>query len=197
MADMLQNRTPQQDFRATANLVANLAGVFSVTTEVFAHRFFGHRYIGGKGAIALIVIPVFGALCFPHHSQTGLWLFLGLYALAALKAQGEANRLHRQNAGIHSRYNGWPKKLKLDASPELEQRVKSFEEPLVVATMGAITYYFFDQPLGAYLMVSGCSLAFTNSLYRIKTERRDDDMRDAMIEQQMMADRMGQYRQTG
>lgn len=197
MADMLQQRTPQQDFRATANLVANLAGVFSVITEVFAHRCFGHRYIGGKGALALIVIPVFGALCFPHHSQTGLWLFVGLYALAALKAQGEANRLHRQNAGIHSRYNGWPKKLKLDAGEAQERRVKSFEEPLVVATIGAIIYYFFDQPLGALLMVSGCSLAFTNSLYRIKTERQDDDMRDALIEQQMMAGRMDPYRHAG
>lgn len=194
MADMLQNRTPQQDFRATANLVANLAGVFSVTTEVFLHRWMGPRYLGGKGAIALIVIPVFGALCFPHHSQTGLWLFMGLYILAALKVQGEAKQLRAKGVDIHSRYNGWPKKLKLNASADQERRVKSFEEPLVVATMGAIIYYFFDQPLGAYLMVSGCSLAFTNSLYRIKTERRDDDMRDAMIEQQMMADRMGQYR---
>ena len=197
MADMLQNRTPQQDFRATANLVANLAGVFSVTTEVFAHRYFGHRYIGGKGAIALIVIRVFGALCFPHHSQAGLWLFMGLYALAALKAQGEAKQLRAKGAAIHSRYNGWPKRLKLDAGEAAERRVKSFEEPLVVATMGALVYMGFDQPLGAYLMVSGCSLAFTNSLYRIKTERQDDDMRDAMIEQQMLSGRMDQYRQVG
>ncbi|MBX7074061.1 MAG: hypothetical protein K1X71_13020 [Pirellulales bacterium] len=197
MADMLQPRSPQQDFRNTANVAVGLAGVFAVTSEVFLHRCFGHRYLGGKAGTALIVIPVFGALCFPHHSQVGLTVFWCLYLLALLKAQGEAKQLRAKGVDIHSRYNGWPKKLKLGASEQRERRVKTCEEPMVVAIMGALVYLGFDQPLGGYLMVSGCSLAFTNSLYRIKAERQDDDMRDAMIEQQMMADRMDQFRRAG
>lgn len=197
MSDLLQPRSPQQDFRNTANAVAGLAGVFAVTSEVFLHRCFGHRYLGGKAVLALIVIPVFGALCFPHHSQVGLTVFWGLYLLALLKALGEAKQLRAKGVNIHSRYNGWPRKLKLDASEERERRVKTSEEPIVVAIMGVLVYLGFDQPLGGFLMVSGCSLAFTNGLCRIKTERQDDDMRDALIEQKMMADRMEQFRQAG
>jgi hypothetical protein len=197
MSDLLEPRSPQQDFRITANFAAGLAGVFAVMTEVFAHRWFGHRYLAGKAVAALLVIPVFGVLCFPYNSQFGLTLFWCFYLLALLKAQGEAKRLRAQGVAIHSRYNGWPKKLKVGASEAQERRVKSVEEPMVVAVMGTLVYLFFDQPLGGLLMVSGCSLAFTNTLCRIKTERQDDDMRDAMLEQEMMAERMERFRRAG
>lgn len=193
MSDMLRQRSALDDYKTATNLFTNLAGVFAVTIEVFMHRYMGHRYLGGKGLAALIVIPMFGAFCFPHHSQTGLLLFLGLYVIAALKVQGESKRLRAKGVVVHSRYNGWPKKLKIGASAEQEQRMKSFNEPLVAATLGALTYWAFDQPLGAYLMVSAFALGITNTMYRVKTGRQEDDLIDARIDQELLAERVREH----
>jgi len=87
MSDMLQQRSPRQEMRGIANLLMFVARVASVTVEVFLHRQFGPRYIGGQAAAGLLVVPVFGALLYPHHDQRPLLVFVGLFLLGCASAR--------------------------------------------------------------------------------------------------------------
>lgn len=194
MGNMLEPRTPQQDMQSSANVAAFLARVGACSVEPFLHKHFGVNYFGLQAFAVLIVAPVFGALAFPHHNLMPLMVFLGLYLLAVLRAKGEAQRLRARGVNIHTRFNGWPRSLKLSASAEQEQRCKSIGEPLLVGIWGTLIYLGFNQPLGAWLIFAACSLGVSNGMYRMRVQRQVDDMSDAMIEQEMLAEEVRRMR---
>lgn len=189
MADMLEPRSPLQDMRSMTNGLMFLARVGAVTLEVLLHKNFGVRYFGGQAAAALLVVPLFGTLLFPHDDQRPLLIFLGVFFVACASARAQAARLQRKGCGIHSMYNGWPKCLKLSASGKQELFAKQVREPLAVLVMGLIIYSAFNPPLGAYFMFAAASLAVTNRMYQMWTDRQAMDMQDATINQQLVAER--------
>lgn len=194
MGNMLEPNTPQDDARSSLNIAAFLARVGAASVEPFLHKQFGTAYFGLQAFAVLIVAPVFGALCFPHHDQGPLMVFLGLYIMAVLCARSEAFRLRQKGVILHTRFNGWPRGLAYSVSAEKEQRYKSIGEPLLVSVWGTLIYLSWSPPLGAWLIFAACSLGVTNGMYRIRTERQVDNILDAQIEQEMMADRLRDLR---
>ncbi len=198
MSNMLEPRSGQQDVRSGVNIAAFFVETCAVTMEVFLHRHFGRRYFDAKAAAPLLIIPLFGALCFPQHDQGPLLLFLLLYLVGLVCARSEAERLHKKGIIVHSRYNGWPRSLPPTSTPDQELRAKSLGEPFLVGLWGAVFFVGWNAPLGAYFIVAAISLAASNCMYRMKVEREVADMSDALIEQQMRAERFrdlqGRYR---
>lgn len=166
-------------------------GSGAASCEVFLHRRFGSRHLGPQAATVFLVVPVFASF-FPHEKTQPFAGFLAAYLLLLIVARINIWVRRRKHDSEHSFYSGWPILLRRSAN-RFEYVVKQFVEPLLVFLV-ACEIAPLNRPLGCYLLFAMFCLAITTLWTKITAERELLDANDALLEQQIFADRMREHR---
>ena len=168
------------------NFFSRTLNAFAYLTEAMIHKNMGLRYIDGSIAFALgilVLYPIF----WPEHDQQTYLVFAGLFVLSHIGQRFSASRRRITGDRFHSFYSGEP--LLAGLFPRLSERaVKRHVEPLFVILLGGIALYF-DRPLGTLLMVSAGAMIATNEQQMQRERERVYAMHDALLENQMAAER--------
>jgi hypothetical protein len=164
---------------------------WAVSVEVFLRRGFGSRYIGLQAALVLLLVP-FYALIWNGHDPRPMFLFLVAYlGLVAFARIGVLFRVLRGDQR-HSGYSGWPRCLN-SRSRICEIKVKKFVEPFVVLAIGGLIGNH-NPPLAIYLVIASFCLMVTVHESDNWIRRRATDMNDAVLDQQVIAERFRDLR---
>lgn len=165
---------------------------FAVSLEVFLHRGLGSRYLGLQAAAVLVLVPLFGC-AWEGHDLTALLLFLPAYLLMCLVARADMFRRRRRGEHCHTQYSGWPRLLKPGARMT-ELSCKQYVEPLLALAAGFVLHQLGERPLGAYVMFSAVCLAISTNVDVAIDRLRAENMNDAVIEQELLAERFRRLR---
>jgi hypothetical protein len=180
-----------QDTGNWMNILVVVMQVFARSIEVFLRRDFGHRYLGLQGALVLVLVPVF-SLLFPGYDLRPLLLLLPAYLFFCVIHRLRQFRVRRNVPPRHSYYNGRPLLNSLLRKLD-ESWIKRFCEPFLVVVAGGMVGDW-NVPLGAYLSVAGICLFFVENLLAIRESQQATDLNDALIEQQLRAERFRHMR---
>ncbi|MBL8827916.1 MAG: hypothetical protein JNM18_13145 [Planctomycetaceae bacterium] len=181
--DVLVNNSPA--------LLKFICGSLATSVEVFIHRDIGERYLGTQAAAVLVIVPLFG-LGWEGYDLRLLFWFLPAYLVMCLIARiGMLKRRWRGEQG-HSYYTGWPRGFS-GRGKVSELTMKRFLEPLAILTIGGFVCAL-DPPLGTYLMFAAGGLFISVNLSAEEDRTRVLDMHDAVIHQELIAERFRDLR---
>lgn len=191
---MPRQETPQPPIPRVGNILLLIAQTLAVTVEVFIRRRMGSRYLDVQGALALLVIPFYGAGAWPHKDLHPLMAFLGLYFITCsiVRLNSLKRRFHGEEQ--HTRYSGRPVIMSLPLFRKVsERKIKTIVEPVLVFVIGSLTT-IGNEPLGTFWMVAAVGL-FMSEGYRVAHQhRRIMDIKDSIEEQRIMSDLFRQFR---
>ena len=179
-----QEKPLRERIEHTAALLHLLCDCLAFTVVVFLRRDFGRRFIGLQGVG--ILAPLLWPIVMPAHDPRPMFLFFALVLLACLV--NRLNGLIRRSAiaELHSRYSGIPL-LRLVLRNWNEVAVKQVAEPLFVIAV-AMALEPLSPQLAAYLAVAAGALACSVAADRAAEHRRVQDLHDAFLEQQHLAE---------
>ena len=179
------------DARQAANWLQFIAESWAVSVEVFIRREFGWNYIGAKGAAVLLLVPMF-MLLWPEHDLRPLLWFLMAYLMMCVIARVQAFRRRSRGDANHSYYSGWPWAMGIFRGCS-EVTVKQWFEPLLV---GSVAFLIGENnvPLAAYLLGAAVCLFMSVFTREQSVRQRAAAMNDAVIEQQIVAERFREMR---
>ncbi len=188
---MQGNQSPNSDGRQAANWLRFIVESWAVSVEVFLRREFGWNYIGAKGALVLLLVPMF-MLLWPGHDLRPLLWFLGTYLVMCVVARAQAWQRRSRGDANHSYYSGrsWLMGIFRGCS---EVTVKQWFEPLLV---GIVAFLIGETnvPLAAYLLGSAVCLFMSTFGREQSVRQRAAAMNDAVIEQEIVAERFREMR---
>ncbi len=179
------------DGRRAANGLQFVAESWAVSVEVFLRREFGWNYIGAKGAAVLLLIPMF-MLLWPEHDLRPLLWFLVAYLAMCAVARAQAWRRRSRGDANHSFYSGWPLLMGIFRGCS-EVTVKQWFEPLLVGTV-AFVIGENNVPLAAYLLGAAVCLFMSVFTREQSVRQRAAAMNDAVMEQEIIAERFREMR---
>lgn len=178
--------TPIQDARAAAGIAVLAAQTIAAPLEPFLRRGFGPRYFGLPALLGLFLVP-FWMVLWPGEDPRPIvgfwWLFILMQLIARLESVGKRAR----QRPVHTRYNGTPR-LSAIFRGTSEHTLKARHEPWLAILAGAAALPF-SLPLGSYLIAAGLCLAVCASVGEAVERARALQLRDAWIEQQLLAER--------
>jgi hypothetical protein len=180
-----QQSQPLPDRAAILGWLLLISRIGAVTVEVFLHKGFGRRYIGLQALLAFVLIPLWSSF-WPEHDMRAQIIFMEAYfAMLVIARMGVICNWFR-GTQPHSYYSGTPHLCRL--LPKLsENTVKKFVEPGVLLLVGLIVSDV-SEPFGKYLMFAGICLFLSIAIGDAWIQKRAMDARDALIEQQSVAD---------
>jgi hypothetical protein len=174
------------DGRAGRAVGLFLVYVWAVAVEVFLHRRFGERYLGGQAAAVLLLIPLYCLGWQGYNLQPMFQLWVAYLLMCLLhRVDGLVARWRGERG--HSYYTGWPHAIWLLRWMN-EVTIKRLIEPLLLLGGG----YLLRQenaPLGTFLMIGGACLFLSVTLAEQQERARTLDLNDAVIDQQQVAER--------
>jgi hypothetical protein len=189
---MSDNQQPLNiDGRQAVNWLQFAVESWAISVEVFLRREFGWNYIGAKGALVLLLIPVFLMFWQGHDPRPLLW-FLVAYLVMCAVARAQAWRRRSRGDGNHSYYSGWPRLMKTFRGCS-EVTVKQWIEPLFVGIVAALIGNH-NVPLAAYLLGAAVCLLMSVFSKEESMRRRVMAMNDAVNEQEIIAERFRDLR---
>ncbi len=174
--------------------VAFMSGALAISVEVFLHRSrsFGERYVGMQAAAVIVIVPLY-SMFWEGYDLMPLMRFLGAFLLMCFLVRlGGLVRRRRDGQGVHSRYTGYPRLMRLMPRAD-ERRVKGALEPLLVFFAGIFASPT-SEPLGGYLILTSVGLAVSVQLSVGYERQRVIDMNDAYLEQRYVAERFREMR---
>lgn len=162
------------------NLILMVIGAHRLCILPFIRRDFGPEAFGIPGLMAAGFILAYGSLARAPAMMNFLWVWLAFLLMQRIRT---AVKL-RRGWVVHSRYQGTPwLAMKFVKN---EKRAKGFE--VLICLAAGVALMPVSEQVGGFVMLGGLSLLFymgiENSLIRARTRR----MRDAMIEQQFIAE---------
>lgn len=162
----------------------------ATSVEVFIHKGFGERYCRNQ-AVAVIPLLMVYALMWSEADITGIGVFLAAYLIACMCVRADVVRRRRRGEDMpHSHYGGRPLIWRWPVLRRLrEETVKGIVEPVLVFLTGALISPV-SEPLGAYLMLAAVGLLTSVGLAREYQRMRALNIRDALIEQRQIAERV-------
>jgi hypothetical protein len=168
-----------------------LVDAWAVSVEVFIRSQFGSRYIGAKGALVFLIVPIFIMFWQDHDPRPLLW-FLMAYLVMLIFARVASLHRRMQGETEHSRYSGWPRLMAV--FPWLsEMTVKKYVEPFFVCAIGLLVGNH-NPPLAIYLAASAFCLLTSTHAGEAWLRRRVMEMNDAVSEQEQVAERFREMR---
>jgi hypothetical protein len=181
-----ENAGPLQSMRGTLNVALFVVRSWATSLEVFLHRDIGERYLGWNAAAVLVLVPLYmlGWEGYDARPMEGFLLaFLGMCAVSRMAIF----RRRLQGGSCHSLYTGWPRFLGAKAKIT-ELRMKQVYEPIGVFVLG-LTFRDYEGPLATYLMIGAVCLFISVSASGTLERIRSLDLNDAVIEQELAAER--------
>lgn len=178
---------PIQDSKWLLSWILFFAQVLAAPIELMLRTRFGKRYFGLPHAVALVGLPMW--MVFWPGEDPGTFVFFWLAALLMqVRARMEQLRLSLRGQQEHSRYNG-RSSLAFVLRRMSERSIKSIAEPLLVLVIG-LTIRPEEGPLGSYLIAAAISLWINDAVIRFRERTVAQDLHDAWIEQQNLAQRV-------
>ncbi len=168
----------------TSALLLFVCDCLAFPVVIFLRRDFGRRYIGlqGLGVLAPLFWPIF----MPQDDPRGMLVFFVLILIACLLNRIGGLFRRKTIAEIHSRYSGTPY-LQAVLRNWNEITIKQIGEPLFVLAMAAFVESVSLQ-LTVYLIVAAFALAISVAADQAAEHRRVEDLHDAYLEQQALAE---------
>jgi hypothetical protein len=158
---------------------------WATTFEVFLHRDIGSRYLGPNALGGFLLIPFF--LIFFEGYDGGPMVNLWLVFIAMCAMHRWSFLWRRRKSPTHSFYTGWPWLLPEKYS-QYEVKFKQIYEPMLILALG-FPMTVFSPPVGMYMIVGSFCLGMKVGMGEFLTEQRSLDMNDAVVEQQLLAER--------
>jgi hypothetical protein len=171
----------QAKLRTSMQIGFLIARSYATTIEIFLHKGFGRRYFGLNAIVGAFILFAC-SLLLEEWDTTWLKMYLLFYVMYLFIHLLVPDR----DRGQHSYYAGYPLLLP-QRSRVSEYAFKRYYEPLFVAMFGGLVW-FFNAPLGGYLIGAGWALNVVNSMGRVADRNRVLDLRDAVIEQQIVSE---------
>lgn len=184
--------TPIEDARKGLSVLLLIAEVLAVPAEVCLRTRFGRHYLGMQAFLALFAI-LFWMLFFPGEDPRPIMFFWWVYLAMIVRARVESTILAARGRSVHTRYNGQPR-LAAVFRKWPERKIKAFE-PFVTVFAG-ILLFGVSEPLGGFVIASGCSLAVVMGVLESTEQAKAEQMRDAWIEQQQLAQRFRELQES-
>lgn len=181
-----ENRDKQSDFQTNLNVLLFVIRALATSVEVFLHRDMGPRYLGFNAIAVLVFIPVYCAFWEGYNLEPMMW-FLVAYVVMLLVTRLSVIRQRFRGEVGHSFYNGFPRLLTPKARVD-EVSFKRHHEPIFVGLMGLFVSVI-NPPLGWFWMFGAAALILKGFISDQTNEVRVMDLRDAMIEQQILSDK--------
>ena len=150
---------------------------------VFTRARFGERYLGVPGLCVVPAVLVYTTF-WQGYDLEPLMVYLGLWGLAYFCAHADIAERRKKGKLEHSQYSGFPWFLGSDTRSE--RAAKLFYEPGLLFVI-AVVVASYDQPLGGWLMWGTVGAFFSSAMADLGQRRRMTDVRDAYIEQSMVA----------
>lgn len=179
----------QFEDNSTQNWVAALTrtlNAFAYLPEAMMHKNMGLRYVDACAPFALLIL-VFYPIFWPEHDLRAYMVFGGLFLLSHIGQRIGAYRRRVNGDTCHSFYTGEPLLWRF-FSRMSERTLKRQVEPFLMLLVGGVTLYF-DRPLGTLFMISAMAMIATNEQQMRRERERVYAMHDALLENQMAADR--------
>ncbi len=174
------------------NLAMFICRAWATSLAVFLHRDIGDRYLGWNAAAVLLLVPLY-LLGWKGYDSEPMLLFLLAYTGLCCLARAGAVARRVRGEQFHSLYTGWPRFLGPKAKIS-ELAMKKFWEPAVTFALGWAVREGIDAPLGTYLMLGGICLSITVRTSCAVDDKQALDLNDAVIEQEMIAERFREMR---
>jgi hypothetical protein len=193
---MMRNATPQNGEMKRSplealNIVVLVIRAWATSLEMFLHRDFGRRYLGLQASAVIFLIPFYCTTCAGYDIRP---MFGFLVAYLTMCILHRLSGLSRDSAtqGIHSMYTGYPRIWKL--VPWISEiGVKKFVEPPAAFAVG-LALCAYSPPLGIYVILGAFAL-MGSAIASDEAQRvRAIEMNDAVIEQQLVAERFRDLR---
>lgn len=169
-----------------ARVLVFVARMLASPLEACLRREFGPKYFGLQAFASVVLLPLWMAF-WPGRSSDGLigfWVYV-LFMFA--RARAESARMLRNGTNVHTRYNGWPRLSRW--FPRMsEAALKAKCEPAFCFIAG-ILLFCVSEPLGSFVLVATVGLVLTQSTIEAVERARVTELNDAMIEQQILAER--------
>ena len=178
-----QTKRPGENAGVAFQVAYTLANAHATCLTVFVRSRFGTRALGLNGLLAMVLIPLYGALATaPEMFPFGVaWL-----AVLACRRAGSL-RLARRGVREHSAYDGWPWLALLCPFVRREGTAKVLVEPALCLLAGSLLMPL-SQPLGGFVLVGTFTLLFKAGTDREVNRSRLRAMRDAHIESTQLAE---------
>lgn len=187
---MQSYRQDSEHFDALGNVVLGILRFvmrsWGTAVEVFLRREFGAEYLGTQAVGVLLLIPLYIAAC-ERFDPRPMLVYLGVYLLLCFWHR--VNVLRRSWRGEHGHrfYNGIPRLWRICPRCS-EMTMKQVIEPLAVLGVGMLLMPILPS-IGVFVIVGGFCSAFLNIEWNIRMQKRAKEMHDAVIEQQVIAER--------
>lgn len=173
------------------NIVLLFLRAWATSLEVFLHRDFGARYLGLQAAMVIVLIPLYCTACAGEDIRPMFGLLAAYFAMCVVNRLSSLGR-NAQVAANHSFYTGYPRLMRV--LPWLsEMTVKKFAEPLLVFVAGVFVCAV-SPALGVYLILGAFALMGSVMAVEDAQRLRAVEMNDAVIEQQIVAERFRDLR---
>jgi hypothetical protein len=164
---------------------------WAYSVEIFLNRTdCGSRYVAVQAPTALFLMPIYCLFCDLSGAQ---WMMVYLLAYLGrsviVRVRGIASRFESRTC--HSRYVGTPRLMSVLRWSEVT--IKHHIEPALVIVV-SVAMFWASPTVGFYLLIAGSCLYITVSEAQRHVELRAADMNDAVIEQEIVAERFGEIR---
>jgi len=184
-----QNVGLMESLKNNVNMGLGLAQSLAGPVEAVLHHAPGDRYHAGHTAFGTIIMFIAIALGGgPYAGQIAIGA-VAVVALALVSHKSQRRKLEAKGARIPSRYSGQPSRW----FGKDELSVKGRVEPAFAVMIGMFCLPL-SMGLGGYLMVAGCAMALSVAADRAAWEARKRAIQDSMIEQQIMAEEVRNWR---
>ncbi|MGD9790600.1 MAG: hypothetical protein AB7Q00_12635 [Phycisphaerales bacterium] len=181
-----QSMTFQEKAAVGLGLLAIVCRMLAVSVEPILHTRMGKHALGMPAFFATVAIPFWGIL-FPGDNLDALiWFWLVFLGGCVW------NRVFSARVGEHTRYTG-DSRLRVIFRRMDEATLKGVVEPLLVFISG-VALYPVSRALGSYLMVACFGLTGSISLSMAALRSKVDQLSDARLEQEQLADAFRQLR---
>jgi hypothetical protein len=158
---------------------------WAATVVIFFRRDFGRNYLALVPGVGVIVLCLFAALTMP---LTHMVLFIGYsWLVVAATIYHRLLSLWKSSRGdaSHSHYDGWP--TLCDRWKLSEQTAKLVVEPIVALLM-SIVLLVVHPALAGYVMIGAACIFVMAWSFRCERQKRVEQLRDALIDQDLMND---------
>ena len=184
-------KSTRSDAETTMNIAMFLVHVYATPPELLLHRRLGERYYG-MNTLGVVLAILFHAYLFRGYDVDLLMSMIPCYLLVLFAQRLFTFEAKRRGLVEHSYYSGYPiflgKRSRMD-----EVTFKTWVEPFLVAAVG-LFYLSFNQPAGSFILTCGLALRIKMAMASKLHRSRLLDMHDALIEQQIRAERFRQTR---
>lgn len=169
-----------------ANALTRTLNAFAYLLEAIMHKNMGLRYVDACAPFALLIL-IFYPIFWPGHDLRAYTVFAGLFLIAHIGQRVRAWRRRINGDLCHSYYSGEARLGRY--FPRMSERtLKRHVEPILMLVVGGVALHF-DRPLGTLLTVSAFAMIITNEQQVRRERERVYAMHDAVLENQMAADR--------